>query len=198
MTHLGRLRDFVVALTHIVERAPATKRRNCGGVRPCSPNWSVTTTGCRTTTPRPIRNSTGSICCTPIRSSRFSVVSFVWGPGQKTPVHDHRTWGLVGILRGAELRRPTTRAADGLPAPGRRSGWSRARWWRCRRRSATSMRSPTPTTTASRSASTSMAAISARSRRAVFDPATGEEKLVHFRLRQCEPCPISGTWTGRA
>lgn len=33
---------------------------------------------------------------------RFSVVSFVWGPGQRTPVHDHRTWGLIGMLRGAE------------------------------------------------------------------------------------------------
>ncbi len=36
---------------------------------------------------------------------RFSVVSFVWGPGQHTPIHDHRTWGLVGVLRGAELVR---------------------------------------------------------------------------------------------
>ena len=33
---------------------------------------------------------------------RFSVVSFVWGPGHRTPVHDHTVWGLVGILRGAE------------------------------------------------------------------------------------------------
>jgi len=33
---------------------------------------------------------------------RFSVVSFVWGPGQSTPVHDHGVWGLVGIARGAE------------------------------------------------------------------------------------------------
>ncbi|HEX8413224.1 MAG TPA: cysteine dioxygenase, partial [Sphingomicrobium sp.] len=35
-------------------------------------------------------------------ASRFSVVSFVWGPGQGTPVHDHTTWGAVGVLRGAE------------------------------------------------------------------------------------------------
>jgi predicted metal-dependent enzyme (double-stranded beta helix superfamily) len=34
---------------------------------------------------------------------RFSVVSFVWGPGQKTPVHDHTVWGLIGVLRGEEL-----------------------------------------------------------------------------------------------
>ncbi|WP_336966440.1 cysteine dioxygenase [Sphingobium aquiterrae] len=33
---------------------------------------------------------------------RFSVVSFVWGPGQSTPIHDHGVWGLVGVLRGVE------------------------------------------------------------------------------------------------
>ena len=38
--------------------------------------------------------------CDPLE--RFSVVSFVWGPGQKTPVHDHTVWGLVGMMRGAE------------------------------------------------------------------------------------------------
>ena len=40
---------------------------------------------------------------------RFSVVSFVWGPGQSTPIHDHRVWGLVGVLRGgaeSNLRSP--------------------------------------------------------------------------------------------
>lgn len=34
---------------------------------------------------------------------RFSIVSFVWGPGQFTPVHDHTVWGLVGLLRGSEI-----------------------------------------------------------------------------------------------
>jgi predicted metal-dependent enzyme (double-stranded beta helix superfamily) len=37
---------------------------------------------------------------------RFSVVSFVWGPGQATPVHDHTVWGLIGVLRGAEIAQP--------------------------------------------------------------------------------------------
>jgi 3-mercaptopropionate dioxygenase len=39
--------------------------------------------------------------CDPLR--RFSMVSFVWGPGQKTPIHDHTVWGLVGVMRGAEI-----------------------------------------------------------------------------------------------
>ena len=41
--------------------------------------------------------------CDPLE--RFSVVSFCWGPGARTPVHDHTVWGLVGVLRGAEACR---------------------------------------------------------------------------------------------
>ncbi|WP_368623792.1 cysteine dioxygenase [Paraburkholderia sp. BR13444] len=44
---------------------------------------------------------------------RFSVVSFVWGPGQQTPIHDHTVWGLIGVLRGAELAAPYARNNDG-------------------------------------------------------------------------------------
>jgi Predicted metal-dependent enzyme of the double-stranded beta helix superfamily len=39
--------------------------------------------------------------CDPLE--RFSLVSFVWGPGQKTPIHDHTVWGVLGVLRGAEV-----------------------------------------------------------------------------------------------
>jgi predicted metal-dependent enzyme (double-stranded beta helix superfamily) len=45
---------------------------------------------------------------------RFSIVSFVWGPGQATPIHDHTVWGLVGILRGAELSERFTETGQGL------------------------------------------------------------------------------------
>jgi predicted metal-dependent enzyme (double-stranded beta helix superfamily) len=44
---------------------------------------------------------------------RFSVVSFVWGPGQSTPIHDHTVWGLVGVLRGAEREERYSRSAAG-------------------------------------------------------------------------------------
>ena len=50
--------------------------------------------------------------CDPLE--RYSVVSFVWGPGQKTPVHDHTVWGLVGVMRGTELAR---RFKPGTPMP---------------------------------------------------------------------------------
>jgi len=46
-------------------------------------------------------------------AQRFSIVSFVWGPGQATPIHDHRVWGLVGVLRGAELVQGFARDAEG-------------------------------------------------------------------------------------
>jgi 3-mercaptopropionate dioxygenase len=46
---------------------------------------------------------------------RFSVVSFVWGPGQQTPIHDHTVWGLIGVLRGAEFAAPFVLGADGRP-----------------------------------------------------------------------------------
>jgi predicted metal-dependent enzyme (double-stranded beta helix superfamily) len=55
--------------------------------------------------------------CDPLE--RFSMVSFVWGPGQSTPIHDHGVWGLIGMLRGAEL------SHDWDPASRRRTGTTR-------------------------------------------------------------------------
>lgn len=48
---------------------------------------------------------------------RFSVVSFVWGPGQHTPIHDHTVWGVIGMLRGAELAQSYEISGDGIPKP---------------------------------------------------------------------------------
>ncbi len=51
--------------------------------------------------------------------SRFSIVSFVWGPGQRTPIHDHTTWGVMGVLRGAEISQSYKASHAGLvPADG--------------------------------------------------------------------------------
>lgn len=46
---------------------------------------------------------------------QFSVVSFVWGPGQKTPVHDHTVWGVIGVLRGAEMSQDYACDQQGRP-----------------------------------------------------------------------------------
>ncbi|KGD89306.1 cysteine dioxygenase [Achromobacter sp. RTa] len=53
--------------------------------------------------------------CDPLE--RFSLVSFVWGPGQSTPVHDHEVWGYVGMLRGAEVNQRYVRDTAGRIAP---------------------------------------------------------------------------------
>ena len=52
---------------------------------------------------------------------RFSIVSFVWGPGQKTPIHNHTVWGMVGQLRGEEKGTPYYRQANGTFKAGESS-----------------------------------------------------------------------------
>ena len=68
--------------------------------------------------PNPAQYRQYLLYCDPYE--RFSVVSFVWGPGQRTPVHDHTVWGLIGMLRGAEISR-------GYAAGGDRIGCRRCR-----------------------------------------------------------------------
>nr|WP_034690232.1 cysteine dioxygenase [Acidovorax sp. MR-S7] len=46
---------------------------------------------------------------------RFSVVSFVWGPGQKTPVHNHTVWALIGMMRGSERAEGFAASEPGRP-----------------------------------------------------------------------------------
>lgn len=48
---------------------------------------------------------------------RFSLVSFVWGPGQMTPIHNHTVWGIIGMLRGAEIAQPFERTKDDKMRP---------------------------------------------------------------------------------
>lgn len=62
--------------------------------------------------PHPDHGQQFLLYCDPRR--RFSVVSVVWGPGHGTPIHDHTVWGLVGVLRGAEIEE-TFVLRDGMP-----------------------------------------------------------------------------------
>jgi predicted metal-dependent enzyme (double-stranded beta helix superfamily) len=66
--------------------------------------------------PDPERYRQYLLWCDPLE--RFSVVSFVWGPGQTTPVHDHTVWGLVGVLRGAEACTGWSRDEAGMLTRG--------------------------------------------------------------------------------
>ena len=47
---------------------------------------------------------------------RLSVVALVWLPGQRTPIHDHVSWCVVGVYRGVE-RETHYRLTDGRLEP---------------------------------------------------------------------------------
>lgn len=52
------------------------------------------------------------------RTRLLSLFALVWNPGQWTPVHDHSSWGVVGIVRGVLQERNYIRigADDGRDA----------------------------------------------------------------------------------
>jgi predicted metal-dependent enzyme (double-stranded beta helix superfamily) len=49
---------------------------------------------------------------------RFTVVSFVWDGGARTPIHDHKVWGIIGVLRGAEIAERFTYDGSALHSLG--------------------------------------------------------------------------------
>ena len=113
---LAPLREFVRAMTRLVERTD-DEAALIAGAQPllatliADDAWLPE--AC--TWPDPQFYRQYLLHCDPLE--RFSVVSFVWGPGQETPVHDHTVWGLVGMLRGAERCRRYGRTADGAIRP---------------------------------------------------------------------------------
>jgi predicted metal-dependent enzyme (double-stranded beta helix superfamily) len=44
----------------------------------------------------------------------LSVVALVWRPGQRTPIHDHVSWCVVGVYRGIEREAHYRLAGDRL------------------------------------------------------------------------------------
>ena len=46
------------------------------------------------------------------KTGNLSLFTMVWQPGQWTPVHDHGTWGVVGILEGILEERNFIRVDD--------------------------------------------------------------------------------------
>jgi predicted metal-dependent enzyme (double-stranded beta helix superfamily) len=98
---IAPLRRFVVSMTHLVSRTDAERTLLSEGRRElstllASDEWLPEAF----TAPRSDRYAQYLLHADALE--RFSVVSFVWGPGQRTPVHDHTVWGLVGVMRGAE------------------------------------------------------------------------------------------------
>jgi 3-mercaptopropionate dioxygenase len=115
MKNHARFRQFIADFTHLVE-AKATdetaifaRGEKLLGALVTHDDWLPD----ECTQPHPQYYQQYLLYCDPFE--RFSVVSFVWGPGQKTPVHDHCVWGMIGMLRGAEQCRRFTPGAPGQP-----------------------------------------------------------------------------------
>ena len=101
MADIRPLRDFVIAMTHLVTRTqdePTLLLEGRALLAPLLAQDDWLPEACAVL--RPDRYAQYLLHADPLE--RFSVVSFVWGPGHRTPVHDHTVWGLVGLLRGAE------------------------------------------------------------------------------------------------
>ena len=110
--NLACLRAFVVRFTELVEATNDEQTILNRGTRllsdlVASDDWLPS----EYAKPDPARYQQYLLHCD--GRERFSVVSFVWGPGQATPVHDHRVWGLVGVLRGSELNQAFVRDGAG-------------------------------------------------------------------------------------
>lgn len=102
MENIARLREFIQSFTSLIQETDAHERRIFVDGKDLlsklirQDDWLPDAFA----QPHPERYQQYLLYCDPIE--RFSVVSFVWGPGQKTPVHDHTVWGMVGVMRGAE------------------------------------------------------------------------------------------------
>ena len=98
---IAPLREFVISMTNLVaqeSKEPALISKGSQYLKSLIQTDSWLPEFC--TVPHPEFYQQYLLHADPL--GRFSVVSFVWGPGQKTPIHDHCIWGLIGMLRGAE------------------------------------------------------------------------------------------------
>ena len=115
MANIERLRHFIQDMTKLVEAAEGDEPRllKDGGTLLgnliANDDWLPD----EFAAPAPDRYRQYLLHCDPLE--RFSVVSFVWGPGHTTPIHDHTVWGLVGLMRGAEKCEEYQRMGDQQP-----------------------------------------------------------------------------------
>jgi predicted metal-dependent enzyme (double-stranded beta helix superfamily) len=66
----------------------------------------------------PARNSYRRELLHEAADGRFSIGCFIWGPGQQTPIHDHRSWGVMGVAIGAVQSVSFYPVQSGMLVPG--------------------------------------------------------------------------------
>jgi predicted metal-dependent enzyme (double-stranded beta helix superfamily) len=103
MANIARLRGFVQDMTRLVERHGADEARMLDEGEKLLQALVTHDDWLPAEFAAPSQESYRQylLYCDPLE--RFSVVSFVWMPGHRTPIHDHTVWGLVGVMRGEEL-----------------------------------------------------------------------------------------------
>ncbi len=113
---IAPLRDFIIAMTRLVS-INTSEAELLASTQPllaaliARDDWLPNACA----EPHPDHYCQYLLHCDP--QERYSVVSFVWGPGQQTPLHDHTVWGLIGVLRGAELATHYLRNDNGTYTP---------------------------------------------------------------------------------
>lgn len=118
MARQGRLLEFVAAMTRLVERGPADEARLLEHATPlmkalvAHDDWLPEAMAASD----PQHYQQHLLYGDPL--DRFSLVSFVWGPRQRTPLHDHLVWGIIAMLRGSECAERYVRGSDGRLSPG--------------------------------------------------------------------------------
>lgn len=108
-----RFNDFIEKLRHAVDAARGDEAQVLAGAEPLLRELVSHDDWLEEKHTRPHPDYYQQYCLYACPEGRFSVVSFVWGPGQKTPVHDHTVWGVIGMLRGAEIGERYERQSDG-------------------------------------------------------------------------------------
>lgn len=113
-----RFREFVDALTGVVDGAHGDERsilehatRHVRDLVACD-DWLPEPLA------TPLKGSYGQYLLYRDPQVRFTVVSFVWDGGARTPIHDHTVWGIIGVLRGAELAERFTCEGERLVSHG--------------------------------------------------------------------------------
>jgi predicted metal-dependent enzyme (double-stranded beta helix superfamily) len=93
-------KDFIAAAAHVAARGPAPA--DCvGAILPLMER--LLQEGADFLEPRHLRSNPDHYARNAIHvapDGSLSLFALVWLPGQWTPVHDHGSWGVVGVVRG--------------------------------------------------------------------------------------------------
>jgi len=97
----SELMELVRAIRRVVNRHPdweATARLVAGELERHLPSPETLTSEQRRGDPARYQSHVLHI----ERDGSFSVLALVWRPGQVTPIHDHVTWCVFGVIQGVE------------------------------------------------------------------------------------------------